>query len=255
MPFFPAITPAQVPKMGREPLSPQAKREVWARLKAGGVGGGVGAGRGGGGGGGAPGHGGEPLWGTGVPSVDEAGGGGLPRGALSEVVAGGPGGRGGQSFLLRLLEAAARALAYAALVDGAETFDPQSAPVGPLKHLLWVRCGGSPTRALQAADLLLRDENFALVAVDLRGCAERELRRIAATAWHRLQRVAEESGSIGVVFSTHAQVPSAALRLELTSRLTLNLLDATGDAVTHALGVHVLRRRGNFRDGQEARAG
>ncbi len=70
-------------------------------------------------------------------------------------------------MLLHLLEEARKERRFAALVDGANAFDPQTAPPALIEHLLWVRCR-SVEQALRAADVLLRDENLGMVIVDLR---------------------------------------------------------------------------------------
>ena len=55
--------------------------------------------------------------------------------------------------------------------------------------------------AFAAADILVRDGNYAAIVLDLRGCAERVLRRTPASAWYRLQRAAE-GGSVAVLVQT-----------------------------------------------------
>lgn len=147
-----------------------------------------------------------------VPGIDEPLGGGLPCGALTELVFAAPS-SGGQLVLLQLLHAARRTHRFMALVDGADSFDPQTIePPALLGHLLWVRCHDA-AGAVQAADLLARDTNFALLALDLRGCAVRDLRRTCATAWYRLQRVLEPTGTILAILTPHRLVPAAQARL------------------------------------------
>lgn len=164
----------------------------------------------------------EPVV-TGLGGVDEALGGGLPRGALTELVFAAPS-SGGQLVLLHLLQAARRAHRFLGLVDGADGFDPQTVePSALLHHLLWVRCSHAAA-AIQAADLIARDTNFALLALDLRGCTARELRRTPATVWYRLQRVVEPTSSALVILTPQRLVPAARARLVFTRPLPLTCL-------------------------------
>ena len=105
---------------------------------------------------------------TGIPEIDDPLGGGLPRGAISEVVEARVG-SGGQLVLIALLEAVRRLHRFVALVDAMDGFDPQTVEPFLLRHLLWVR-GNGVTPALQAADLLARYLPF------LRQLVERRLR-------------------------------------------------------------------------------
>src|SRR5580700_4421153 len=141
-------------------------------------------------------HGGVPAA---VRPVDDALGGGLPAGRLTELVSAVPSG-GGQTVLASLLAATQAARQRIALVDGSDAFAPEAVPGDMLRHLVWVRCR-APGEAFAAADILVRDGNYAVVVLDLRGCAERALRRTPASLWYRLQRAAERgdvAGRIGV---------------------------------------------------------
>ena len=158
----------------------------------------------------------EEVLATGFAPLDEAGRGGLPRAAVSEVVAARPG-CGGQWLVRALLQTARRTHQYLGLIDGSDGFDPQSESPELLSHLLWVRCRQT-TQALQATDLLVRDGNISLVLLDLRGNSPEELRRQPMSIWFRLQRVVEQSGGILVVLSPRPLVSSAAIRVELEGK-------------------------------------
>ncbi len=161
---------------------------------------------------------------TGLAGVDGPLGGGLPRGALSELVFSAPS-SGGQLMLLHLLRAARRSHRFLALVDGADGFDPGTIePASLLRQLLWVRCSGA-AQAMQAADLIARDSNFALLALDLRGCGARDLRRVPPTTWYRLQRVVEPTDTVLVVLTTRRLVPAAQARLDFNHPLSLDALE------------------------------
>src|SRR6516164_3358947 len=78
---------------------------------------------------------------TGIPALDEALGGGLPAGQLTELVSATPS-SGGQCVLDRLLLATRATRQRVALIDGADGFVPGSLPSDTLRHLVWVRAGG-----------------------------------------------------------------------------------------------------------------
>ncbi|MFZ9747379.1 MAG: hypothetical protein ACO3G4_12180 [Opitutaceae bacterium] len=158
---------------------------------------------------------------TGLPALDV--GGGLPRGAITELIC--PGAGGGASLLLGGLLAASRAGgSRAALVDAHDAFDPDSFPAAVLSHLVWVRCP-NPGQALAVADLLVRDANFRLVVLDLRRLSAPLLRRVPVTHWHRLRLAAETGGTTLLVQTPAPAVPSARLRLVLAPSLPLAALE------------------------------
>ncbi|PYJ79754.1 MAG: hypothetical protein DME69_03510 [Verrucomicrobia bacterium] len=123
---------------------------------------------------------------TGLAFLDEAIGGGLPKGAITELIS--PEVSAGSASLIHaLLETAQRDCYFLALIDGRDSFDPQPLGNACLGHLLWMRCTKA-LEAIKAADLLLRDGNFPLVIVDLVLNPREELRKIPQTNWYRLQR-------------------------------------------------------------------
>src|SRR5690349_7709519 len=91
---------------------------------------------------------------TGIASCDKVAG-GLPLGAITELVCAAPS-SGGQLFTGQLLAATRAERLRVALVDGTDGFDPSSYPTDHLAHLIWVRCR-NVAEALQATDLLARD--------------------------------------------------------------------------------------------------
>jgi hypothetical protein len=179
---------------------------------------------------------------TGVTAIDELTGGGLPAGGITEVVAPAPS-SGGQLLMLSLLAVTRARRARAALVDGLDAFDPQSHEPSTLQHLVWVRCR-MLDEALHAADLLVRDANFALVVVDLRGFTLPALRRVPATTWYRWQRAVERTDLALVVLTTVALVGSARLRLNLAGTFLLAAFDEEQTRLAFRLQVEVQRSRG-----------
>ncbi|MDQ8183633.1 hypothetical protein QEH57_23400 [Pelagicoccus sp. SDUM812005] len=185
--------------------------------------------------------------GTGVDSLDEALDGGLRSGLLTELAESGAS-SGGQVLLLHLLAGMRREQKFAALVDGADGFDPESAPRELLEHLLWARCR-SAGEAMKVADALLRDENLGMVLVDVRGCGERELRGVKAADWYRLQRLAERSGAFVCVFTPRPFIPSAQVRVRLQGRMSIENMDMSVSELGGGLEFEVLRKRVREREG------
>jgi recA bacterial DNA recombination protein len=179
---------------------------------------------------------------TGIAAVDEALGGGLPAGRLTELVSAEPG-CGAQAVLVRLLCTTRAGRQRVALVDAADGFAPEAVPADALRHLVWVR---SPTTeaALAAADLLVRDGNYAVVILDLRGVPARTLRRAAAAGWYRLQRAAEAGTGAVLVQTPCRLVPAAAARLILHRSRRLADAGLPRDALAARIEVEAERRRG-----------
>ncbi|MFM8620007.1 MAG: hypothetical protein ACKOE8_14920 [Opitutaceae bacterium] len=151
---------------------------------------------------------------TGLSGIDDATG-GLPLGAVTEIVCAAPS-CGGHLLLGRLLAVTRARRERIALIDAGDCFDPESFPADLLAHLVWVRCPGPLTRALQAADLLARDANLTLAVIDLRLASAVELRRTPGPLWYRLQRAVESADLALVIETPFAVVPCARVRLEFT---------------------------------------
>lgn len=195
---------------------------------------------------------------TGVEALDEALEGGLTSGGMVELVC--PEKIvGGSSVMLAMLRHLARAGRWAALIDGRDSFDPQSAGAAVLAHLLWIRCR-TADEALRAADLLLRDGNLPLVFLDLRDNAAAELRKTPSTTWYRFQRMLEPTALTLLVLTPRALVPCAQARLELSSSFGLEALEAEPSELLRAVRVEARQRRGfgksvAFQEPEYARVG
>jgi hypothetical protein len=156
---------------------------------------------------------------TGVEILDQIGGGGLPKSAITELIS--PKLSAGSASLIHaLLRSAQRAQHFIALIDGSDSFDPGSSDNSALRHLLWVRCRKA-FDAIKAADFLLRDGNFPLVIVDLVLNSADELRKIPQTSWYRLQRLVEAVPSSCLVLNRQSLVSSAQLKIVLENSWTL----------------------------------
>src|SRR5436190_10037954 len=95
---------------------------------------------------------------TGVSQLDALLDGGFCKGGIVELVSE-RWSCGGTSLLLTILRHAALEQRWSALIDGSDSFDPQSAGPQVLANLLWIRCR-TAADAMRSADLLLRDGNL-----------------------------------------------------------------------------------------------
>jgi hypothetical protein len=162
-------------------------------------------------------------WPTGVAAIDYQLGGGLTRSVLTEIISSGV--RCGSSLLLgAIIQQAQQNGQWAALIDGADAFDPGALSNGELSRLLWVRCS-NPREAVKAADLLLHDGTIPILVIDLIGCALKQLRRIPSSTWHRLLRTVETTATVCPIFTPESMIGTAETRLELQPRFTLESFD------------------------------
>ena len=176
-----------------------------------------------------------------LPVLDESTEGGLPRGAITELISPRTS-AGSASFIHALLHAAHRDNYFLALIDGHDSFDPCALNNASMRHLLWVRCSRA-SEAIKAADLLLRDANFPLVIADLVLNSPEELRKIPQTNWYRLQRLVELIPTACLVLSRYEMVGSAQLKLVLENSWNLETFD-THDALS---GVRIVVKRSHLR--------
>ena len=160
---------------------------------------------------------------TGLSFLDQIGGGGLPKSAITELITPKPS-AGSASLVHGLLRAAQKDRHFVALIDGFDSFDPGSSDNSALRHLLWVRCQKA-FDAVKAADLLLRDGNFPLVIVDLVLNTIEELRKIPQTSWYRLQRLVEAAPTACLIINRQSLVGSAQLKIVLENSWTLETLE------------------------------
>ena len=160
---------------------------------------------------------------TGLSFLDQTIGGGLPKSAITELIA--PKASAGSASLIHaLLRSAQRDQHIVALIDGSDSFDPGSSDNSALQHLLWVRCRKT-FDAIKAADFLLRDGNFPLVIVDLVLNSAEELRKIPQTSWYRLQRLVEAVPTACLIINRQSLVSSAQLKIVLKNSWTLAALE------------------------------
>jgi len=149
---------------------------------------------------------------TGLAVLDEALGGGLPRGRVTELAGAPSTGRTG--LACAIAAAATRAGETIAWVDPADALEPEAAAAAgiALARLLWVRPRGV-SDAFRAAEILLGAGGFGLVVLDV------DAPRAGAGVWPRLARAAERTGSALLVVAPRREAGTfAALGLELDTR-------------------------------------
>jgi len=138
---------------------------------------------------------------SGIPEIDSISG-GLPRGAIAELV--GPVSSGRTSLLLSVLAEATQRQELCALVDLNDAFDTETALSMKIEFdsLLWIRCSSNVEHALRATELLLQSAGFGLVALDLGDHSH----RVPLSSWFRLRRTVEDTPASLLVIE---QQPSA----------------------------------------------
>lgn len=183
----------------------------------------------------------QNLWPTELPQIDDPLRGGLPKGALTEII--NPKPFSGSAILIReMISNAARKNQIIALIDGNDSLDIAQIEVGILCRLLWIRCPAA-NKALQAADLILRDNNLPLVLLDLKSNPENQLRKIPATTWYRFQRLIEETATVCVVFTPRPMVSPAQVRITCRSKFSIDVLENDSIEILRELKLDVFDRR------------
>lgn len=165
------------------------------------------------------------FWPTGLSQIDQPLQGGLPKGAITEIVCS-PNNQGSSTLIRALLQPAAKQII--ALIDGSDSLDVTQIQEPTLSRLLWIRCH-TTDEALKAADLILRDGNLPLVLLDLQRNPEKELRKIPATTWYRFQRLVEETSATCILFAARSLAGSAQTRITLYSHFSLDSLERDTD--------------------------
>ncbi len=140
---------------------------------------------------------------SGIKEIDGLLGGGLSRGQLSEIH--GPVSSGRTGVALSLVAHATRRGALAAWVDPGDGLDPGSAIKAGVEpsRLLWARGCASLPFALAALATLIESSLFEVAVPDIIGVPQRDLRRLPASTWIRLQRMVEQTPLAVVVLAEH----------------------------------------------------
>jgi len=165
---------------------------------------------------------------TGIPAADALLDGGLPVGAISELV--GPECSGRTSLALSFLAQRTAAGQVCAWIDASDSLDPESAAASGvrLRQLLWVRCGDGAIRApanrsksreqpwtrldqaLRVTDLLLQAGGFAAIVLDLGSMNPAHGMRIPLASWFRFRQAAARTRCSLVVLGRASFAQSSA---------------------------------------------
>ncbi|HZU33025.1 MAG TPA: hypothetical protein VFB79_18055 [Candidatus Angelobacter sp.] len=160
---------------------------------------------------------------TGIAAIDNEAG-GIPKGALTQVCS--PAGvtSGRTTLLLSLLAQVTGKEQFCAVVDADDCFDPESADAMGvcLSRLLWVRCSGSGSKPVEqafiAADILIQNGGFGVIAIDMGNVDEKLIRKIPLTTWFRFARVMEAQPTALVILLPYSAAQScAALTLNMSA--------------------------------------
>jgi recombination protein RecA len=159
---------------------------------------------------------------TGIPALDTQIG-GIPKSALTQICAAPAISSGKTTLLTSLIAQVTQAEQYCAVVDASDSFSPASAAAMNvcLPRLLWVRCSSSSRlkpveQAFKAADILVQNGGFGVIAIDLGNIEEAQIRKIPLTTWFRFARVVEKTPTALVVLMAYPAAQScAALTLHI----------------------------------------
>ncbi len=142
---------------------------------------------------------------------------GIPRSALTQIHAPLGLSSGKTALLVSLMAQLTRQEQFCALVDANDCFDPESAEAAGvnLARVLWVRCSPKQRlkpleQAFKAADILIQNGGFGLIAVDIGNVEEKQVRRIPLTTWFRFARVVEKMPAALVFLMTYPAAQSCA---------------------------------------------
>ena len=180
---------------------------------------------------------------SGISEVDSAIG-GLPRGALTEIVGGASSGR--TSLLLSILAEATARQETCALVDAEDSFDPHSAAAAEvhLERLIWVRSAHNAEHALKAADLLIQGGGVGVVIMDVGDTPPATARRISLTSWFRLRRAVEPTPTVLVSVSRQSNAKTCASLILECEREGVAWSGAPGTSrLLRGMRIQVVRRK------------
>ncbi|MBV8377785.1 MAG: hypothetical protein JO279_12370 [Verrucomicrobia bacterium] len=174
---------------------------------------------------------------TGWAPLDNLLGGGLPKGAITQLLV--PNlSAGGAMVLHEIIETMQDLSQYVALIDSKDCFEP----VADHPLLLWIRCHNI-LQTLKATDLILRDGNLSLAILDFKENPSQELRKIPASTWYRFQRVLAENRSALLAITRYPIVSSAQITLSTTHRLRLEDLSTSRTELIKFLSLEIIRSR------------
>jgi hypothetical protein len=203
---------------------------------------------------------------TGIDAADELLDGGLPVGAITEIV--GPASSGRTTFALSFVAQRTAEARICAWIDVQDALDPESAAANGvnLRQLLWVRCRDAGSniaaksrpwtrpwtrldQAMRATDLLLQAGGFAAIVLDLADVAPEHGNRIPLATWFRYRQAADRTRCSLVVLGKAAYAQSSA---ELAIECAPAASEAAGNTVLRGFTYEIQRGRQRFAPGSQA---
>ena len=203
---------------------------------------------------------------TGIDAADDLLDGGLPIGAITEIL--GPASSGRTTLALSFVAQRTAEARICAWIDAQDSLDPESAAANGvnLKQLLWIRCRDAGAekaaqsrlqarpwtrldQALRAADLLLQAGGFAAIVLDLADISPEHANRIPLATWFRYRQAADRTRCSLLVLGKAAYAQSsAALAIECSPIAS----EAAGEKVLRGFTYAIQRGRQRFAPGVQA---
>jgi hypothetical protein len=193
---------------------------------------------------------------TGINAADDLLDGGLPVGAITEIL--GPASSGRTTFALSFVAQRTAEARICAWIDVQDALDPESAAANGvnLRQLLWVRCRDAGTdkagrsrpwtrldQALRATDLLLQAGGFAAIVLDLAEIAPEHANRIPLATWFRYRQAADRTRcSLLVIGKAAYAQSSSALAIECAPAGS----EVASSTVLHGFAYEIQRGRQRF---------
>lgn len=164
--------------------------------------------------------------------------GGIKQSATTEIC----GSSGNCALLLdAILRSASSQGVLSAIIDGGNSFEPVDYNATSRGGMLWVSTH-NPKSAIQATDILLRDGNLPLIALDLHGFGHRHLSKIPSSTWHRFGRLLEQNNCALLVFNLQPIVEGCQTRVTSQSKWSVKELDASRSQLIESLPLQIFRR-------------
>jgi energy-coupling factor transporter ATP-binding protein EcfA2 len=132
------------------------------------------------------------------------------RGCLNEIV--GSDGAGKSSIVRSLLGKLTNNGEVCALIDTANSFDPNTAKLGGilLENLLWTRCSGEVVKAFTSADYLIQAKGFGAIWLNLNHISAKDLRAVPRSYWYRFRTKVRDTPTIFVVTVNNESIAESA---------------------------------------------
>jgi hypothetical protein len=138
---------------------------------------------------------------------------------------------------------------FVALIDGKNSFEL----IDPANLLLWIRCD-NVSQAIRAADLIIRDGNIVLSILDLKHNEARELRKVPATSWYRLQRVTAEFETTLLLITSYYISGSSIAALQINNPLRITDFAELSSTIPQSRLIDFIYRKNHQVEPQYAQA-